>query len=416
MSSVMKRVCMKSFKMTVNSSLSLGFKQLAGIFWIAAIAGGMVSPVIAGDGECVRPELIGSVGSATLLNFAHDAVLDGDLAYLVGRSTGLQIVDMSDPTQPVVVEVHDTVGAGARVKGIDVKGGYLYIADGDSGLLIYDLNDLPTSTLYQTPLFSASDVEVVGDIAYVTYSGIPTQDSGVEILDVSDPTSPIFLGSFITDGFAREVTVEGTTVYVSDSDNGLVILDASDPSLPQLLGTFPTSGSLRTDAVIVGNTAFVVSFFSESFQIIDVSDPTSPALLGELDGVLPSDIAVFGDIAIAGGRLTNMILDVSVFSNPTKIVSFPTTFSFATFLDMDTALLMRGNGVRVFDISGELGGDCPPYCQVDMNADGELNFFDVSLFLQAYIARDPVADFTGTGSVDFHDISAFLVFYQAGCP
>lgn len=47
---------------------------------------------------------------------------------------------------------------------------------------------------------------------------------------------------------------------------------------------------------------------------------------------------------------------------------------------------------------------------------GELNFFDVSAFLTAYNAMDPVADFNGDGLFDFFDVSAFLAAYNAGCP
>ena len=59
----------------------------------------------------------------------------------------------------------------------------------------------------------------------------------------------------------------------------------------------------------------------------------------------------------------------------------------------------------------------PPIpCAADLNGDGALNFFDVSAFLVAYTALDPVADFNGDGSFDFFDVSAFLTAYNAGCP
>lgn len=50
----------------------------------------------------------------------------------------------------------------------------------------------------------------------------------------------------------------------------------------------------------------------------------------------------------------------------------------------------------------------------DLNGDGELDFFDVSLFLQLLAAEDPRADFNGDGSWDFFDVSAFLQALSAG--
>jgi len=55
-------------------------------------------------------------------------------------------------------------------------------------------------------------------------------------------------------------------------------------------------------------------------------------------------------------------------------------------------------------------------CQADMNGDLALNFFDISAFLSAFAAQDPIADFTGDGTFNFFDISAFLSAFSAGCP
>jgi hypothetical protein len=55
-------------------------------------------------------------------------------------------------------------------------------------------------------------------------------------------------------------------------------------------------------------------------------------------------------------------------------------------------------------------------CPADLTGDGILDFFDVSAFLNAYNAQDPVADFTGDGVLDFFDVSAFLNNYNSGCP
>ncbi len=55
-------------------------------------------------------------------------------------------------------------------------------------------------------------------------------------------------------------------------------------------------------------------------------------------------------------------------------------------------------------------------CVADITGDGVLDFFDVSAFLNAYNAMDPVADMTGDGIFDFFDVSAFLNAYNAGCP
>ncbi|MBO6513537.1 MAG: hypothetical protein JJ974_06200, partial [Phycisphaerales bacterium] len=55
-------------------------------------------------------------------------------------------------------------------------------------------------------------------------------------------------------------------------------------------------------------------------------------------------------------------------------------------------------------------------CIPDMNKDGQLDFFDISIFLTAFEAHDTQADITKNGSWDFFDISAFLSAFATGCP
>lgn len=55
-------------------------------------------------------------------------------------------------------------------------------------------------------------------------------------------------------------------------------------------------------------------------------------------------------------------------------------------------------------------------CAADLNSDGMLNFFDVSVFLMAYSNEDPIADFNADNMWDFFDVSAFLTAFNAGCP
>ncbi len=58
-----------------------------------------------------------------------------------------------------------------------------------------------------------------------------------------------------------------------------------------------------------------------------------------------------------------------------------------------------------------------PFCgAADVDESGTLDFFDVSAFVNAFTAQDPIADFTGEGVFDFFDVSAFINAFNAGCP
>jgi hypothetical protein len=62
-------------------------------------------------------------------------------------------------------------------------------------------------------------VTVAGNYAYVA-----DDDSGLRIVDVSNPAAPSEAGFYDTPGYAWGVAVAGNTAYVADSDGGLVIL------------------------------------------------------------------------------------------------------------------------------------------------------------------------------------------------
>ncbi len=89
----------------------------------------------------------------------------------------------------------------------------------------------------EVPHGEARDVKVVGNRAYLAYGS-----GGLEIIDVSNPASPVRLGGYDTSGDAQGVAVSGTIAYVADGDAGLQIIDVSNPASPVRLGGYDTSG------------------------------------------------------------------------------------------------------------------------------------------------------------------------------
>ena len=79
--------------------------------------------------------------------------------------------------------------------------------------------------------------------------------------------------------------------------------------------------------------------------------------------------------------------------------------------DIDVIEVDLFSGFRVH-LNRCIEADCP----ADLNDDRELDFLDISAFLVAYNADDPLGDINGDGEFDFLDISAFLASYSAGCP
>ena len=133
-----------------------------------------------------------------------------------------------------------------------------------------------------------------GNHAYVADS-----DSGVRIIDVSNPAVPIEVGFNSTGVYAVGVAVSGTHVYIAQHDLGFRILDVSDPAAPVEVGFRDTLGLTRA-VVVSGDLAYVANGHS-GLSIIDVSNPAAPTLRV---ASLPSTSKTRPRMGVAAGEVT----------------------------------------------------------------------------------------------------------------
>ena len=140
--------------------------------------------------------------------FSRAVALDSarNLAFL-GSGGGAYVLDVSNPVQPV--KLSEAIHTRGFVDGLAFVTDRLYIADGGAGL---------------------------------------------EIWDVSVPTSPQRLGACAAPGPAWGVAVAGNHAYMADDTFGLRVIDVSDPAHPQEVGYYDTPGRAICVAV-AGNYA-----------------------------------------------------------------------------------------------------------------------------------------------------------------
>ena len=94
--------------------------------------------------------------------------------------------------------------------------------------------------------------------------------------------------------------------------------------------------------------------------------------------------------------------------------TFASTFTFES-VNAESLFGTAGSGTTlVVNLLGEVGsGVCVPDFAEPF---GQLNFLDVSAFLNAFGNQDLAADLDNSGSLNFLDVSAFLSAYGDGCP
>ncbi len=229
-----------------------------------------------------------------------------------------------------------------------VNGNYAYVADG-SGLQIVDISN-PTDPInvsaYNTTSF-AYNVFVSGD-SYSNYAFIATE-SALLVVDVSNPLYPNYVGNY-TDG-GRGVFVDSNYAYVADW-YGLKIIDISNPTNPTLAGSCDTPGE-PYNVFISGEYAYVADRES-GLQVIDIFDPTDPIIAGSYDTGIACDVFVSGDYAyVADWNSGLQVVDISDPANPTNTSVYSTYIQAqGVFVSGDYAYLAnRLYGLQIVNIS-----------------------------------------------------------------
>jgi hypothetical protein len=260
------------------------------------------------------------VGSYDTPGNAKDVFVAGDHAYVADDTYGLQVIDISDPTTPALAGSYDTPG---NAWGVFVEGDYAYVGDYTFGLQVIDISDPTTPTvagIYNTP-GRAMGVYIAGDHAFVA-----DFTDGLQVLDISDPTTPTLAGSYDTSDYARRVYVSGDHAFVADSGGGLKVIDISDPNMPTLAGSYNTSGS-GSDVFVSGDRAFIADGAS-GLKVIDISDPTAPvsALAIDTPGSALS-VCVAGEHAFVSDGVSGLqVIKVRTVLKAPTIIGYDTTY------------------------------------------------------------------------------------------
>ncbi|MCA9276502.1 MAG: hypothetical protein KDA29_10795 [Phycisphaerales bacterium] len=233
-------------------------------------------------------------------------------------------------------------------------------------------------------------------------------------------------------GDARQVYTPGPsfafTRYIVHWDGTQWTLDDSLPFLER--STFNDVEAIaHDDAWAVGyksgngsNQPMIVHYDGTGWSEIDLEPlPGAGGLLRGIAARSPDDIYAMGAFEDAGGNNQLLIyhFDGASWTNVSNSAA-PTGGFGQQYMVADASPdgTIWGAGLYVRPDSGPLTQRlvCDAVCLADLTGDGELDFFDVSAFLNAYNAMSPVADFTGDGVYNFFDVSAFLNAFNAGCP
>jgi hypothetical protein len=125
----------------------------------------------------------------------------------------------------------------------------------------------PNSNLSKDKILENSEESILeSSVYYDVADGL----SGLTVIDISDPTNPVWIVNEVTTGYTSGVYVSGDYAYMADGFSGLAAIDISDPTNPGMPVYADTTGE-ASGVYVNGDYAYVADWGS-GLAVIDISD------------------------------------------------------------------------------------------------------------------------------------------------
>jgi hypothetical protein len=254
--------------------------------------------------DILPEQLTTPLGSNNLLGVWHTTA-EGTYLFASthhGSTFSLTIIDCSDPQHPTLAGQTNLTGR-------------------------------PTQTL------------VAGQYAYAA-----SQDAGVHILDVSDPTKPTRIATFNTSGIAYRVNLVGNLLYILDG-TAIKILNVQSPATPKSVFELPLTGTVW-DVAFNGDYAYVAA--RTQMHILSVTNLARPTLLKSIPMILADDVELKNDILYVSGEPGLITYDLSNPADPVKLGSYTVSGSGSVSVKLKDNLAFlsrRSGGLTVVDVT-----------------------------------------------------------------
>ncbi len=289
-----------------------------------------------------------------------DIHIAGDYAYTTHITSGLGVIDISDPGAPKQVDAYgpksfyglyvqdnrayvaadnegiyvfsvypedpdliDSINLdGWNAEDIDVSGNYAYVANTRGGLEVIDtVSQNRVTSVLSSGDYYVNAVTVQDDV----YACVATweHEPGIEQLwtiDISDPGDPKTVAAVELPSRSYKLASAGGYVYAGTMDNGVLVIDISNPLEPDLVGSFDTLTNDVRGIYVEGSYAFVTDverFFDGAFHqgglyMLDISDPGNPEEICRIECSDPKGVWVEGDYVyvVDSGKLR--VVEISI--------------------------------------------------------------------------------------------------------
>jgi len=181
---------------------------------------------------------------------------------LIGTSTGSAFVDISTPTQPILLGRLPTATGNSSWRDIKVYNDYAFIVSEaeNHGMQVFDLTRLRnvtnapetfTSDALYTEFGDAHNIVINEDSGFAYAVGTTTYNGGPHFINIQNPLSPQAAGGFEDESYSHDSQVVnyngpdadyiGSEILISSNEDQVVIVDVTDKANPVTISTITYS-------------------------------------------------------------------------------------------------------------------------------------------------------------------------------
>lgn len=227
----------------------------------------------------------------------------GDVVYAAAGHTGMHLVDVSNPATSTIHAVYDYASF-----NIVTAENRIYANNPMNGFHILDASHPFTPTFLGGYQGETEVKQVTNGLGYGIYRSICskiTRCDYLQIIDISDPTSPTLLGSYYLasyywmDSLIGDIRVKGGFAYMTLSAEGsnpvLRIMDVRNPLAPTVVSEFVLNGRPTGSIQLSGNLVYA-ALATEGLQLIDVSHPQTPFTFASYPDIVVNKLLIADDL------------------------------------------------------------------------------------------------------------------------
>lgn len=232
------------------------------------------------------PQTVGSVSIPELaarqdyIYVADIFVADG-LAYVSAFEAGLFILDVSDPTAPVVVAHYQPPLPG--------------------------WSDFPSIPSPEPPRYlfrEGARSVVIQRVDGRTLAYVAAYAAGLRVLDVTDPANPSEVGTveFTLPAAPVALVIEGNYAYVATGKGGLRVLNLTNPLAPQEISSSENELFWTWDVAFQDNKVYLAEGYCDGLmtcpgglRVVDVSDPANLEVIRNVSELISQRVNATGD-------------------------------------------------------------------------------------------------------------------------